>query len=157
MGLFELLHGARNRASTLDERTRSRLIEAWGLDEGDLAERAPEETAGGTPLDYDRTQWVRKLRHLLDELPDSEPRWEVLVREGRAKRFDETWMRGLMLDEFAMMVRRAVADRVFTERERKNLDQARSLIGLNEAEASAIYASVVREAESFFGEHVEGT
>lgn len=156
MGLFDLLHGARNRASTLDEKARARLIEAWGLEEGDLSERSPEKTAGGTPLDYDRNQWVRKLRHVLDELPDSEPRWEVLVREGRAKQFDEAWMRRLMLDEFAMMVRRAVADRVFTERERKKLDLARYLIGLNEAEASAIYASVVQEAETFFGEHVEG-
>jgi hypothetical protein len=157
MGLFDLLHGARNRASTLDDQARNRLMEAWGLDEGDLAERAPRKTDEGTPLEYDRAQWVRKLRHLLDELPDSEPRWEQLVREGRAKQFDEAWMRRLMLDEFAMMVRRAVADRVFTERERKKLDQARVLIGLNEAEASAIYSSVIKEAETFFGQHVEGT
>ena len=157
MGLFDLLNGARHRASALDERTREKLMVAWGLDQDEVVAREPETTPEGTPLDYDRTQWVRKLRHILDELPDSEPRWGQLVQEARAKQFDETWMRRLMLDEFAMLVRRAVADRLFTERERRKLDQARFLIGLNEAEAEAVYGSVVREAETFFGEHVEGT
>lgn len=157
MGLFDLLNGARHRASTLDERTRGKLLEAWGLADEEVAARAPEVTPEGTPLDYDRTQWVRKLRHILDELPESEPRWGQLVQEARAKQFDEAWVRRLMLEEFAMMIRRAVADRLFTERERRKLDQARVLIGLNAEEARGIYANVVREAEAFFGEHVEGT
>ncbi len=113
-------------------------------------------TPEGAPLDYDRTQWLRKLKHILDELPDSEPRWEQLVREGRAKGFEESWMRHLMLEEFTLLVRRAVADRVFSERERRKLDLARVLVGLDQAQAEAIYASVVKEAETFFGEEVEG-
>ncbi|RUL86121.1 hypothetical protein [Tautonia sociabilis] len=157
MGFLDLLHGARGRASTLDERSRANLLRAWGLDESDLEERTPEDAGEKNPLDYDRSQWGRKLRHILDGLPDSESRWEHLIQEGRAKRFDEDWMRGLMRDEFAMMVRRAVADRVFTDRERQKLDRARTLIGLDEDEARAISSSVVREAESFFGEQVEGT
>jgi hypothetical protein len=157
MGLFDLLHGARDRASTLDDRSRAKLLEAWGLAEADVAnEQVPRYSAGETPLDYDRAQWLRKLKHILDELPDSEPRWEQLVREGRAKEFDDAWMRHLMLEEFSLLVRRAVADRVFSERERRKLDLARTLVGLDETEAKAIYASVVKEAETFFGEEVEG-
>lgn len=157
MGLFDLLHGARDRASTLDDRSRAKLLEAWGLAADDVArDRAPRSNAEGTELDYDRAQWLRKLKHILDELPDSESRWEQLVREGKAKGFDETWMRHLMREEFALLVRRAVADRVFSERERRKLDLARILVGLNESEAEAIYASVVKEAETFFGEEVEG-
>ncbi|MEW4566448.1 hypothetical protein AB1L88_01145 [Tautonia sp. JC769] len=157
MGLFDRLHGARDRASTLDDRSRAKLLEAWGLVEADVAnDQVPRYSAEGTSLDYDRAQWLRKLKHILDELPDSEPRWEQLVREGRAKGFDDAWMGHLMREEFALLVRRAVADRVFSERERRKLDQARILVGLSEAEAEAVYASVVKEAETFFGEEVEG-
>lgn len=156
MGLFDLLHGARDRASAMDERARTRLLEAWGLAEDEVADPAPRPIPADSALDFDRAQWIRKLKHILEELPDSEPRWEQLVRDARAKGFDEPWMRGMMLSEFALLVRRAVSDRVFTDREKRKLDLARSLVGLNEAEAEAIYASVVKEAEAFFGEQVEG-
>ena len=157
MGLFDHLHGARDRASALDDRSRAKLLEAWGLIEDDVAnDRISRYSTQGTPLDYDRTQWLRKLKHILDELPESESRWDQLVQEGRAKGFDEAWMRHLMHEEFALLVRRAVADRVFSERERRKLDLARYLVGLDETQAEAIYASVVKEAETFFGEEVEG-
>lgn len=156
MGLFDLLHSARQQDSEMDERTRAKLYQAWGLSEENQFDRTAEEKTSATPLDYDRIQWIRKLRHVLSELPDSEDRWETLVREGRAKQFEDAWMRQFMLDEFAMLVRQAVADRVFTDRERQKLEVARLLIGLNETEANAIYTTVIREAETFFGEEVEG-
>ena len=154
MGLFELLHGARHRASSLDDQTRNKLIKAWGLDGEEVAARRPEQAADGLSLDYDRVQWLRKLKHVLDELPDSEQRWPQLVTEARAKGFDEAWMRRMMTDEFALMARRAVADQYFDESERRRLDLARYLIGLTEKEAQAIFQSVVSEAEAFFGGHV---
>lgn len=156
MGLFDRLNGARERASAMDDRARMRLLEAWGLVEDETAERVPLPSFEKTTLDYDRAQWVRKLKHILDELPDGESRWEQLLREARAKEFDGAWMSRMMLEEFTLLVRRAVSDRVFTEREKRKLDQARTLVGLDEAQAEAIYAAVVKEAESFFGEEVEG-
>jgi len=157
MGIFHLLQGARRKTSALDDHSREKLMQAWGLERDELAERRPERTAEGTRLDYDRVQWERKLKHILDELPESEPRWEPLMREARALGFDEAWARRVMTDEFALMVRRAVADRLFSERERRKLDLARYLIGLTEEEAEAITRTIVQDAESFFGEHVEGT
>lgn len=140
----------------MDDRARARLLEAWGLAEDEVTTSAPRPIAADSSLDYDRAQWVRKLKNILEELPDSEPRWEQLVRDARAKGFDESWMQGMMLGEFSLLVRRAVSDRVFTDREKRKLELARNLVGLSEVDAESIYASVVKEAESFFGEEVDG-
>ncbi len=60
-------------------------------------------------------------------------------------------------EEFALMVRRAVADRDITLQEHHKLDLARTLIGLSEDEAEATLHAIAAEAEAFFGKPVEGT
>ena len=157
MSVFDRLHQARDRADGLDEETRTRMMAAWGLSEEQSPATAERPDAAALQLDYDRVQWQRKLRHILNDLPELGPRWDHLLTEARAKGFDEGWVRQEMRDEFILMIRRAVADRLFTETERRTLDRVRYLIGLSEAEAEAAYETVVHEAEIFFGEHVDRT
>ena len=157
MSVFDRLHGARRRAEELDDESRQRMMHAWGLAEELPASAARNRDGADAQLDYDRVQWQRKLRHILGDLPELGPRWEQLLTEARAKGFDEEWMQHEMREEFLLMVRRAVADRLFTERERRALDRVRFLIGMSEAEAEAAYDAVIRDAESFFGEHVDRT
>jgi len=70
--------------------------------------------------------------------------------------FDPAWVEQCGRDEFTLLVRRAVADRVVTEAEHRKIDMARDLIGIPDAEAVAILNQVVAEAESFFGGTIEG-
>jgi hypothetical protein len=105
---------------------------------------------------YDQTNWLKKLKRILDGLPESRPEWDDLVAEARALNFDPDWVARSQVDEFMLLVRRAVADGVFTEPEHRKLDLARDLIGIPEAEAEAALSSIVAEAESFFGKTIEG-
>lgn len=100
---------------------------------------------------YDRTLWHRKLTRILDELPDSEPQWKALMYDARALELEAGWVGQTLIEEFLLLVRRAVADRVVTESEHRKLDLARRLVGLSEEEAEAALLRVVAEAESFFG------
>jgi hypothetical protein len=109
----------------------------------------------GTPGVYDLTQWQKKLKRILDELPGSQAQWPELQAEARAMGFDGDWVRRCQLEEFRMMVRRAVSDRHFTEDEHRKLDLARDLIGIPEAEAEAILHAIIAEAEAFFGKPIE--
>ena len=105
---------------------------------------------------YDRTNWHKKLKRVLGELPASEGRWPELVSEARALNLDPEWVAKCQVDEFLMLVRRAVSDGHFTEPDHRKLDLARDLIGLPEAEAEAALHAIVAEAERFFGKAVEG-
>ena len=78
------------------------------------------------------------------------------MAEARAMNLDPDWVTRCQVDEFLLLVRRAVSDRHFTEEEHRKLDLARDLIGIPEAEAEAALHSIVAEAESFFGRPVEG-
>ncbi len=104
---------------------------------------------------YDRVQWQKKLKRILDELPGSKPEWAVLVTEARALSFEPAWIHDCQIEEFRMLVRQAVADRHVTEDEHRKLDLARDLIGIPEAEAEAILHAIMAEAEAFFGKPVE--
>jgi hypothetical protein len=53
--------------------------------------------------------------------------------------------------EFALLVRRAVADRAVTEPELRKLELARELIDILEPEAEETIHAIVADAESFFG------
>ena len=106
--------------------------------------------------EYDRAQWARKLKRVLDDLPESRPQWQDVAAEANAMDFDPAWVAQCGRDEFALMVRRAVADRVVTEAEHYKLDMARDLIGIPDAEAETILHAIVAEAETFFGGTVEG-
>ena len=104
---------------------------------------------------YDRVQWEKKLKRILDALPGSRADWPDLVTEARALGFEPEWVRRRQVEEFQLLVRRAVSDRHFTEAEHLKLDLARDLIGIPEPEAEALLLAIVAEAEAFFGKPVE--
>jgi hypothetical protein len=106
--------------------------------------------------EYDRANWAKKLKRILTELPDSKPDWDDLAAEAKAMDFDPAWVAQSERDEFALLVRKAVADRIVTEAEHRKLDLARDLIGIPDAEAEMILQAIVAEAETFFGDKVEG-
>jgi hypothetical protein len=124
------------------------VADAWGLNNNPAA-------VVDASL-YDQTNWLKKLKRILEELPESRPEWNDLMAEARALNLDQGWVAKCQVDEFLLLVRRAVADGVFSEPEHKKLDLARDLIGIPEAEAEAALHSIVHEAESFFGKTIEG-
>ncbi len=154
MGFFDTL----TRVLTGDKSSKytAREIEAihLGVDPDDLP-IAPEEPFESD--NYDREQWARKVKRVLERLPESTPEWAAVVADSKAMDFDPAWVERCIRDEFAMMVRRAVADQVVTESEHRKLDFARNLLGIPDPEAEAILAAVISEAETFFGKTVEGT
>src|ERR671921_434261 len=161
MGLFDSLRRLRHAHDGKQHDQRRRLAQLWGLDEreafGDEATvSASGEAETSEPVDYDRDQWQKKMTRILEDLPDSRDQWGPMMAEARALGFDGHWMRQAQVEEFTLLVRRAVADGVFTEKEHRLLDLARDLIGLPEAEAEALVHTIVTEAESFFGKTIEG-
>jgi hypothetical protein len=61
------------------------------------------------------------------------------------------WVAQRQRAEFALQVRRAVADRAVTEPELRKLELAHALIGIPEPEAEGTLHAIVAEARSFFG------
>jgi hypothetical protein len=132
------------------------LVAAWKLgdtDENVTPAAEPEPFHGG---EYDKKNWRKKLKLILDDLPASQPRWADHIAEAHALGFDAGLIRAWCRDEFSLLVRRVVADRVVTESEHRKLDLARDLLGIPEAEAEEILHAVVADAEQFFGGTVEG-
>ncbi|MDR3636231.1 MAG: hypothetical protein P4L84_20685 [Isosphaeraceae bacterium] len=126
-----------------------RLNEAWGLDP------APARSEGFADASlYDQAQWRKKLKLILDTLPESSDRWDELIAESRAMNFNPDWVAQCQVEEFLLLIRRAVSDRRFTEEEHQKLDLARQLIGIPEVEAEAALLTVIAEAEQFFGKPV---
>lgn len=105
---------------------------------------------------YDRIQWRRKLTRVLDQLPDSQAEWEPLLAEARSLSFEPTWVQACQREEFALMIRRAVADGILTPTEHRKLDLARDLIGLSDDEAEQTLHTIVAEAQTFFGKAIKG-
>ena len=146
---------------------RRRLRDTWGLDEGGSASpEFPGEAPAADPaamaappetVAYDRDQWRRKLKLILEKLPASQGQWDEHIREAGALGFDTAWVEQCQREEFALMVRHAVADLGVTLQEHHKLDMARTLIGLTEAEAEATLREIAGEAEAFFGKPIEGT
>jgi len=110
--------------------------------------------AAGEEVPYDKAQWLKKLKRILDELPESGKEWETLEFDAKARSFDPEWITQNLRNEFLLLVRRVVADQVVTEAEHLKLDLARRLIHMPEAEAEEALHSIVTEAESFFGKPV---
>ena len=153
MGFLNALR--RTLGGSPDLQASPREVEArfLGVDP-DTLPIAPE-----TPFEsgaYDRAQWAKKLKRVLADLPESRADWDDVAAEARAMDFDPAWVAQCGRDEFALLVRRAVADRVVTEAEHHNLDLARDLLAIPDAEAVTILHAIVAEAESFFGGTVEG-
>jgi hypothetical protein len=143
---------------------RLRFLEGWRLSETPPSEPADEQPsaepneAAALPKAsaYDVDQWRKKLKRVLDKLPASQSEWEPMIADGRALGLDTEWMAWVQLEEFTLLIRRAIADRRFTSEEHRKLDLARDLIGMTEPEAEALVQSVVAEAEAFFGKPVQG-
>jgi hypothetical protein len=121
---------------------------------GDPSQSQSEATTPGPEI-YDRIQWEKKLKRILNELPGSQPEWTGLLTEARALGFEPDWIHDCQVEEFRMLIRQAVADRHVTEEEHRKLDLARDLIGIPEAEADQILHAIMAEAEAFFGGPIE--
>lgn len=149
-----------------DPHERVRLVEAWGLDNQSPTPEFPRGAPHATPQEmaappstsaYDVSLWRKKLHHLLSEqMPVSEDQWADFVADAHALGLDQAWIENAMRQEFTLLVRLAVSDGVVTLEEHHNLDLAKRLIGLTEAEADQTLHDIVHEAESFFGRSVEG-
>jgi hypothetical protein len=155
MGFFDALRHVlgRDHGPEGERPVDDRISRAWGL--GKPAAEADRVSAGGDASAYDRLQWHKKLTRILGELPGARPEWDELMAEARALGLDPEWVAKCQVDEFFLLVRRAVSDGVFTEEEHRTLDLARTLIGLSEDEAESALHAIVAEAESFFGKPVE--
>jgi hypothetical protein len=140
-------------ADTRAESVPPLVVEPGGSIEESGADAGPAVPPAPAGL-YDRSQWHKKLKRILDELPASRPEWEGLAYEARALKLDPDWVMQCQCEEFLLLVRRVVSDRVVSESEHRKLDLARELVGLTEAEAEAVVHAVVAEAESFFGKPV---
>lgn len=141
------------RVLHMDNHPARDVAAAWGLEE----EPAPEAAAAAEAKEaglYDRTNWQKKMKRILEGLPATQPQWEEVMKEAKALQLDPSWIKQCELAEFKMLVRRAVSDRHFSESEHKTLDLARDLIGLPEDKAEAILHAIVAEAQKFFGEEV---
>src|SRR5690242_21626512 len=96
-----------------------RPVAAAGAPGGRDLDRDGSTGAPGAPGTYDLQQWRKKLKRILDELPGSQPQWADLMAEERAMGFAPEWVRACQVEEFQLMVRRAVSDRHFTEAEHR--------------------------------------
>ncbi len=153
MGFFDALRRSLGGGTVPGPTSREVEARFLGVDPDTLP------IAEGTPFDsgtYDRAQWARKLRRVIEGLPETRAEWDDLAAEARSMGFEPDWVVLRFRNEFAMLVRRAVADRVVTEAEHRKLDLARELMGIPDEEAVATLDAVVAEAESFFGGTVEG-
>jgi len=153
MGFFDSLRRSLGGRDVANER----LAAAWNLNDTD--EQDQEPTSEPEPFhgsEYDRKNWRKKLKRILEELPASQDEWAGHLAEAHALGIRPeqiaTWSR----DEFALLVRKTVAQRVMTEPEHRKLDLARELLQIPDAEAEQILNDVVAEAEKFFGGRIEG-
>ena len=92
----------------------------------------------------------------MEKLPPTQPECDPLLADARALGLEDEWVLRSQIDEFTLLVRRAVADRHVTEQEHRKLDLARQLIGMTEADAETLLHAVSAEAEAFFGKPVDG-
>lgn len=130
-----------------------KVADAWGLAEEELVESAEPNAEASQ---YDKSQFQKRVKRVLDGLPATEGEWQDVVADAKALNLPQELIDKIMVDEFLLLIRRAVADRHVTEAEHKKLDLARYLIGIPEEAAEATLNTVVQEAEKFFGGQVEG-
>jgi hypothetical protein len=156
MGFFDALRRALTHETHahVSHDTQKRIRAAWGLDEEEPSGTAPPPEITGVSA-YDRAQWQKRLRRILDELPVSEPQWHELMTDAHALNLESDWVAQQEREEFAFLVRRAVSHRVVTEEEHRKLELARTLLNLPEAQAEQILHSIMAEAEAFFGAPVK--
>ncbi len=156
MGFFDSLRRILSDDAPVDRgQTSQGLSRAWSLSDTDdnVTGTEPATFHGG---EYDRKNWRKKLKLILDELPSSRGRWADHIADAHAMAFEPDQIKTWCRDEFTLLVRRIVADRVVTEAEHRTLDLARDLLAIPDAEAEQILHDVAAEAEDFFGKSVEG-
>jgi hypothetical protein len=163
MGFLDTLKKLFGDEKSLMGNQRARLAEAWGMAEADLTPPEIEATAAdpnylprGGGADYDRNRWRRKLRLILDELPGSRGQWEDFVADAHALKFDVHWMDSVGREEFALLVRRLLSDRVLTPAEHEQIDIARTLLRMTEEQAEEVVHQIAGEAEAIFGKKIRG-
>jgi len=135
---------------------RARIRGAWGIGDkssaaGATTEPSPDPDA---PSPYDVEQWQKKLQRILDGLPTTEPEWASLKTEARAYKLKEDWVSRQFAEQFELLIRSVVADRVLSEDDLNRIEIARKLIGLSESQAETTVRSIVADAEAFFGRPV---
>jgi hypothetical protein len=158
MGFFDALkrilsHNTHPHATDAD---RKRIRDAWGLDDDEPTMEPNPEGKSSAPGEasasaYDRAQWEKRLRKILDELPGSRSHWQELMTEAHALKLEPEWIADRQREQFGFLVRKAVSDRVVSEEDHQKLELARKLIGMPEAEAEATLHAIMAEATAFFG------
>jgi len=106
--------------------------------------------------EYDKIQWRKRLTRLLEGLPETQGEWPALLSSAEALGLETGWVKASQREEFALLIRRVVADGVVTGMEHRKLDLARDLIGIPDSDAEATLHAVVSEAEELFGRPIEG-
>jgi hypothetical protein len=156
MGFFDSLRRVLGGESAPgDASVNVRQAGAWNVDdEGDPATSAePLPFEGG---EYDRKNWRKKLKLILEDLPASKDKWPDHIADAHSLGIEPGTIQDWCREEFTLLIRRIVSDRVVTEAEHRKLDLARDLLQIPDAEAEAILHDVVADAEKFFGGTVEG-
>jgi hypothetical protein len=157
MGFLDLLKSyfSGESAGASDD-ARARIRDAWGLE--DESSGAPREASSiaptadaDAPSAYDVAQWRKKLRRIFEELPASQPEWAPLMTEARAYHLDGDWISERLAEEFTLLIRSVVADRLLSEDDLARIETARKLIGITEAQAETAVRAIVADAEAFFG------
>ena len=167
MGFLDALRGVTGLAGDRDVDPRRLIDDLPGADDGGsphpefpagAATAADPEVMAAPPRSslFDRDQWRKKLKRILEKLPATEAQWNDLTQEAGALGFDNAWVARCYRDEFGLLVRKVVSDRVVTSAEHRKLEMARELMGIPDPEAEAILHAIVAEAEEFFGGTVEG-
>ncbi|MDR3621498.1 MAG: hypothetical protein P4L85_19260 [Paludisphaera borealis] len=158
MGFFDVLKGFLSSVAHpgASDHARARLRDAWGLDdESPAAARATSSIAPSADADlpslYDVEQWRKKLRRIFEDLPASKSEWPAMMTEARAYNLDDAWIAERLAEEFTLLIRGVVADRVLSEADHERVETARKLIGITESQAEATVHAIVAEAEAFFG------
>ncbi len=124
----------------------------------DGTEVDPEEMAAPPHAsEYDRRIWRKKLRLMLTEkMPLGESEYHDFLADAHALGFGRDWIETAQREEFHDLIRVAVSDGVLTLEERRNLDLARRLIGLSDAEAEEALHTYAAQAAATLGHPVEG-
>ena len=156
MGFFDALRRALSHETHahVPYDSRKRIRDAWGLEDEASAAPAPGPESPGASA-YDRSQWTKRLRRILDELPGSQDQWRDLMTDAHALALEPEWIAQQEREGFAFLVRAAVSHRKVTEEEHRKIELARKLIDLPEARAEEILHSIMAEAEAFFGAPVQ--
>jgi hypothetical protein len=160
MGFFDVFTRAVSQSRRGPSPEQGRLAALWGVYETPAPDPESDGNAANAGADpdreFDRVQWRKKLKRILERLPATQAEWQPMLTEARALSFDDEWVTRVQIDEFGLLMRRAVADCHFTEAEHDKIELARTLIGIPEAEAEAMLQVIIKEAETFFGHRVEG-